>query len=100
VPVLAFWDLTPRETYMTIEAAVWRDERQQRQIIAQAWGTAALTRAKRLPGLRQLLAGPGKALKGRELEKREQEFEELSAGVDVKTLGQRLRPGKKQHGSR
>lgn len=72
---------------------MWRDERAQRQQIAQAWRTAALMRVKRMPSLAQLLAGPAKPLVGRELARRRKEFEDMTANVDLGQLGQRLKKG-------
>lgn len=90
ISVLEFWDLTPRETYRAIEASIWRDEQTQRQQIAQAWRTAALTRAKKMPTLKQLLTtGPAKPLVGKELQRRRKEFEEMTSGVDLSKLGKR-----------
>jgi hypothetical protein len=81
VTVLEFWELTPRETTMTIEAAVWREERQQKADRARAWLAAALTRARRLPSLQQLLVSPARRLRGRERQQREQEFAEMTAAL-------------------
>jgi hypothetical protein len=92
IGVLEFLDLTPRETYMLIDAHLWRDERKQRQDVALAWRTAALVRAKRMPSLKQLLStGPAKPLKGKALEKRRQEYREMStaAGEILQKLNQR-----------
>lgn len=75
----AFWEQTPRETCAAIEAAMWRDERRQKQDVALAWRTAALSRQKRLPSLKHLLAAkPAKRLQGKELKKRHAEFREMS----------------------
>lgn len=85
--VAEFWDQTPRETYLAIEAALWRDERAQRQQMAQAWYTAALTRTKKLPTLKQLTGiGTAKPLKGREFERRRKELKEMAAAVDISKL--------------
>lgn len=82
--VAEFWEQTPRETYLAIEAALWRDERAQRQQMAQAWYTAALTRSKKLPTLKQLTGiETAKQLKGREFERRRQELKEMAAAVDI-----------------
>jgi hypothetical protein len=77
---------------MAIDAAIWRDERQQRQQLTQAWYTAALQRTKRLPTLKQLLStGPARPLKGKELEKRRSEHREMMANVDIGKLTKRIR---------
>jgi hypothetical protein len=87
VGILEFWDLTPRETFMMIDASLWREEVQQKQDLTLAWQTAALIRAKRLPSLKQLLNNkPAKPLRGEELEKRRQEFKEMTANLDVSKL--------------
>jgi hypothetical protein len=72
---------------MAIEASIWRDEIQQKRNLTLAWQTAALTRAKRLPSLKQLLnIKPARPLHGEELEKRRQEFKEMTANLDVSKL--------------
>ena len=72
---------------MVIAANLWRDEIKQKQDVALAWRTAALTRAKRLPSLKQLLnTKPAKALYGAELEKRRQEFKDMTRNLDVSKL--------------
>lgn len=83
IGVLEFWELTPREVYMAIEAAQWRDERRQKQDIALAWRTAALTRVKRMPSLRSLLTSdkPAKKLQGEELRRRREEFRQMSGSA-------------------
>jgi soluble lytic murein transglycosylase-like protein len=86
VTVSEFWEMTPRETMMAIEAAIWRDERAQKQALSAAWHTAALARVKRLPALAQLFAAPARKLRGRELEKRRREFAEMSAAKGISEL--------------
>lgn len=94
IKVLEFWDLTPRETFMAIDAAIWRDEVQQRRNLTLAWQTAALTRAKRMPSLKQLLnTKPARPLHGEELEKRRQEFKEMTANLDLSKLVKRKPDG-------
>lgn len=80
---------------MAIEAAMWRDDRRQRQEVALAWRIAALQRAKRLPSLKQLLSsGPAKPLRGKELKRRRQEFKDMKASADK--LLQKLNKQKEQ----
>lgn len=80
VPTLEFWDLTPRETVQAIEAAAWRLEEEQRGRLWLAWHVAALSRARRLPSLAQILAPrEGKRLAGDELEARRREFAKMKA---------------------
>jgi len=84
--------MTPVETYMAIEAAIWRDERRQKQDTALAWRMAALMRSKHLPSLKNLLstASAARPLSGDELERRRGEFREMSAAVDLERLGPAL----------
>jgi len=92
VTVSEFWELTPRETFAVIDAALWREERQQRRDVALAWHVAALSRTKRLPSLKQLLnTKPAKPLKGKELERRRKEFREATANLDLSKLTKRKR---------
>ena len=88
-----FWDLTPRETWITIEAAGWRAERDARRDVALAWHVAALARTKILPSLRQLLHPPkARKLEGEELERRRAEHAGMVAALDPALLrGQRSR---------
>lgn len=91
--------MTPRETFMAIDAAVWREEQQQKREIALAWRTAMLSRAKRIPSLKMLLATkPAKPLEGEELARRRREHAEMTRNVDVNVLGAQL--AKAQHGIR
>ena len=72
---------------MAIEAAVWRDERNQQLEIVQAWRIAIMMRAKRIPSLKQLLdTKPAKPLHGKELEKRRREFKEMTANLNLEKL--------------
>lgn len=86
-----FWDLTPRETWITIEAAGWRAEQAARRDVALAWHVAALSRTKTLPSLRQLLHPPkARKLEGEELERRRAEHRRMVAALDPALLrGQR-----------
>lgn len=73
-----FWDMTPAETLMALEAAAKRTEMEQRRLAWLAWHIAALQRAKRIPDLNRLLRGHKTVqLKGAELEKRRREHAEL-----------------------
>lgn len=81
--VAEFWQMTPRETFMAIEAYLWRYEREVKDQIRMAWLNAALVRAKHLPPLARLLAGKAKPLRGAELQKRRQEFEEMTRNMKV-----------------
>lgn len=75
--------MTPRETYMAIEAAVWRDQRLQARELRAAWYTAALSRARRLPSLQQFLTPPARRLRGEELQRRREEFATMKAAADA-----------------
>jgi hypothetical protein len=79
VPVSEFWDMTPCETVLAIEAAAWRLEQDERGRLRLAWHVAALSRAKRLPPLAQLMAPQkqSRTLSGEELEARRREFAEM-----------------------
>lgn len=82
--VAEFWSLTPRDLLLTLEARVWRTERAQQQAVRQAWLTAALVRAKRMPALGRLLnARPARALHGAEAVQRRAEFKDLAGKVDL-----------------
>lgn len=96
-----FWDLTPQETFMTIEARLWREAQQYKRAISQAWLTAALGRAKRLPALPRLLAsGQAQKLSGAELEQRRQEFREMSRAVNFEAINrQKAKSRKPEAGS-
>lgn len=78
--VVEFWDLTPRETMMTCQAAAWRMEQAHELALSLAWHAEALTRAKRIPPLQRLLARLRRASAPEpdlDLEERAAEFEEL-----------------------
>ena len=55
VTIEQFWQMTPRETFMVIEAYFWRQEQQRKQQISIAWLTAGLMRTKTMPALSRLL---------------------------------------------
>jgi hypothetical protein len=72
---------------MAIEAALWRAEQQERRDLALAWHAAALSRAKRLPSLKQLLSiRPAKPLAGKELEERRRQHQAMAANIDLSRL--------------
>ena len=75
--MLAFWEMTPRETLAEMDAALWRSERVQEQSLSQAWHTAALQRVGRMPALKNLLARlKPSAAAAAPIEDRRREFEE------------------------
>jgi hypothetical protein len=95
VTVAEFWAMTPRETYAAIRAAGWRIELEQRRDVVQAWHTAALARAKRLPSLRRLLVPrQARALRGEELERRRRERDEMLERIDVQKINEAVRRGR------
>ncbi len=53
--VRSVWELTPREIAETINAAQWRRDLAYRRSIEQAYLTAAWSRSKRLPSLKEVL---------------------------------------------
>ncbi len=86
--MLEFWELTPRETVATIEAGTERMQAERELTMSLAWHTAALTRTKRMPTLKSLLA----KLKPRKtvpIERRREEFEEMKARM-LRGGGQRI----------
>lgn len=87
VSVIEFWDLTPRETFMSMEGYLWREERRQQAEITAAWLTAKLSRARRVPALKQLLADRRpQRTSAAELARRGEEFEEMSKNIDLEAL--------------
>lgn len=84
---MEFWALTPRETYAAIDAANWRTQWQQKRDVALAWHIAALTRARNLPSLQQLLClGETRVLEGEELERRRAEHAAMISGLNMEKL--------------
>lgn len=82
VGALEFWEMTPPETYMAIEAATWRMEHEQRLMAWTAWHVAALSRAKKLPSLTKILTPPeAKKLTPDEAATRRKEFEDMKKGL-------------------
>jgi len=83
--------MTPRETALAFEAAMWRYDRERQQAAWLVWHIAALGRAKRLPSLRRLMRMPAaKELNGDEAAKRAHEHAEM-----VKRMGEN-KPGTKR----
>lgn len=87
-----FWDMTPGETILLIEK---RNSSRRLQTIQIAWLTAKLSRAKRVPALKSLLASKAaKPVRGKELIRRRREFSEMTRHLDSKKIVQALE-GKK-----
>lgn len=63
-----------------------------------AWLTAALSRAKRMPSLAQLMTKPARQLHGKELLKRREEFRRMANPVNLAAVNQHLagRSGRKK----
>lgn len=79
IRVQEFWDLTPAEVTLAIEAAVWQAEQDHRMRAWAVWHVAALSRTKRLPALSRLIQSPeAKPLSEEEAVERRSEFEEMS----------------------
>jgi hypothetical protein len=79
--VAEFWELTLPETYLAIKAYHSNQKDRREEMLTAAWLTAALTRTKRLPRLKNLITQSrgAKRLRGDELQKRRAEFEEMTA---------------------
>lgn len=87
-----FWDLTPKETHLAIDAYLWRSERKQRVNLKLAWDIAMLSRQKRIPALHTLLAArPAKPLTGRELQNRQEEFKAMASPSNLEIINQQMK---------
>jgi hypothetical protein len=78
--VAEFWDQTPQETWAAIDAAVWREQQQQEHDMAMAWLMARLSRAKKIPSLKNLLSRgqASRPLRGAEKIERRDQFKRLA----------------------
>ena len=100
--ITEFWDSTPYEIFIAIDAFVWNVDRENKRDAWLAWNIAALTRAKRLPPLKRFLKGkPGKAkqLEGKELDQRRLEHQEIMAKIDIKKINKAKQKKVKRRGS-
>lgn len=88
--VADFWDMTPRETILAMEAGAWRMQQERELAMSAAWHAAALSRAKRMPSLSSVL-NRLKPRKHEPIEQRQAEFEELS---------RRMSPHGRKHNTR
>ena len=70
--------MTPWEVSVSLEAANWQAEQEQRRMLSLAWHIEALQRQKRLPSLASLLR-PRTSAKTIPMEERRREFTELKA---------------------
>ncbi len=78
ISIADFWDSTPAEIYVAIDAYGWGLEQKQKQLAWAVWHIAALTRAKKMPPLSSLVKpAPAKKLTEEEKLKRQKEFEEM-----------------------
>jgi hypothetical protein len=91
--VSEFWSMTPVEAYKFIEATNWRHKQLERREITMAWLTAALTRTKRLPKLKPLLAQTKrpKKLTGEQLQERRREFKELATPEKLARINEAMK---------
>jgi hypothetical protein len=92
VTVAEFWDMTPRETFLAMEAGAWRMQQEQTLAMSAAWHAAAFQRAKRMPSLSSVL-NRLKPKKHMPIEKRREEFEELSRRLNPHGGKHRARNG-------
>ena len=70
--------MTPAETYLAIDAGIWRAEHDQRLAAWTVWHCAALMRAKRLPAMQALMKQPdAKPLDENEAQQRRDEFDSM-----------------------
>lgn len=92
IGVTEFWELTPRETWQAIEAAIWRDRREQERETRLAWLTATLSRAKKIPSLKRLMTEKKQAqrLIPAQAEKRREEYQQMVKAVDFNKLNQQV----------
>jgi len=84
---LRFWEMTPREVGVYLEAAAWRAEQGVQEMLALAWHVAALQRQKRLQSLKSLLRPASKA-RDVPIAERRREFAELSEAYARHRAGQ------------
>ena len=70
--------MTPWEVSVSLEAANWQAEQEQRRMLSLAWHIEALQRSRRLPSLASLLR-PRTPAKLIPMEERRREFTELKA---------------------
>lgn len=86
-----FWEMTIYEVMATIEATVWREEQTHKLALTAAWFSAALSRQKRMPGLRQFLLSTFPSQVGRkEDEKRRRDFLDITKDLDVADLSHKI----------
>ena len=91
--VAEFWEMTPRETYAVIAATNWQERQRERQQVSSAWLTASLSRSKRIPRLKVLLAQQSrpKRLSGKQLQERRQEFKEIATPEKIERINAAIR---------
>ena len=77
--VFDFWDLTPREVRLVLKNFEEKQRSHYEDLTWLAWHVAVFERQKTIPPLKQLLSrGKTRVLEGEELERRRQEFKEMS----------------------
>ena len=55
IPLKDFWNMTPYELFVSIEVFEDKEKERSKELIAQAYYTAALSRMKKIPKLKDLL---------------------------------------------
>lgn len=90
VNLLEFWEMTPRETAQVIEAAWWRWDRERERLAWQSWQIAALSRAKRLPPLSQVVHGGTRKLSKAEAAQRRAMHQAAAARMNQPEMQARL----------
>lgn len=83
ITVEAFWEMTPRELNMVLDAANWQRMRSHNQTAWLAWHVAALQRTKRIPPLRRLMMRSKPKSGDADLEARGREHEEMIARMGL-----------------
>lgn len=91
IPATEFWQMTPRETAVYLSAAAERITAQRKEAVRQAWLTAALGRAKRIPPLKQLLTPPARPLRGAERARRRNEFRQMANPANLAAINEMMR---------
>lgn len=76
---------------MAIESYIWRDERNQKKQLQLAWQIAMLSRQKRIPPLRSLLAAKkARILTGPELQEKRQDFKQMASKINIDRINKKM----------
>jgi hypothetical protein len=82
ISTIDFWQMTPKEVIAAIDAENWRLKIRHEELAWVAWHTAALSRAKTMPRLKDLTDPPRtKALTPDEAKKHAEDFEQMKKGL-------------------